>query len=93
MCGGILGTSNLLIKFEILFLITLKIKAIEKSPSLGWYDYRQSTFNSQTYSWVSERAKRASSIEFLAFFKTKYIPRTYKDVALCRLIVTFDALC
>ena len=30
--GGILGTSNLLIKFVILFLITLEIKAIKTFP-------------------------------------------------------------
>ena len=33
--GGIFGTSNLLIKFEILFLITLEIKAIKTSLIVG----------------------------------------------------------
>ena len=32
ICGGIFGTSNLLIKFVILFLITLEMKAIKTFP-------------------------------------------------------------
>ena len=51
-----------------------------------------STFNSQIYCWVLASAGHVSCISFLAFLWSSGIPYISDAVALCRTIVTLDAL-